>query len=180
MDEPTNYIMDNYIFEGCSLDADAEEFLKNLANEIKSLEVGGTPPDFTIPDPKGKNYTFSKVASENDLTLVIFWASWCHKCEQEMPVIKRVYDKYHAKGFEIIGVSVDMDKGAWIKGIEQKGCNWINVSQLDQWESDVAKDYRIQSTPVMYLVDSKREIILSPKELQRAHMLETWMNANYK
>ena len=54
-----------------------------------------------------------------------------------------------AKGFEIIGVSVDMERNAWLNGIKAKQCNWINVSQLEGWQSDVARDYRIATTPVI-------------------------------
>jgi len=178
MKECSSYVID-YITDGCG-NSNASERVKMRAAGMKSLEIGETPPDFTINDVNGKSINLSKIASQNDFTLVLFWASWCHKCEQEMPVIKRVYDKYHEKGFEIIGVSVDMNKSDWVNGIKAKECNWINVSQLEQWESPVAKDYRIQSTPVMFLVDSKRELILTPSELKRAHMLETWMNENYK
>ena len=116
------------------------------------------------------------VAAKNDLTLVMFWASWCHKCEQEMPVIKKIYDANKAKGFEIIGVSVDMEKNAWLNGIQAKKCDWINVSQLEGWQSPIAKDYRISTTPVMFLLDSKGELLLKP---DRAFKLEKWMNENF-
>jgi len=176
MEDKAFYVVDNYIHgDGCG-DNEISSLVDNRAQGLKSLKIGERPPNFTIADPSGKVYDMRKVAAKNDLTLIMFWASWCHKCEQEMPVIKRIYDANKAKGFEIIGVSVDGTKREWEQGIKAKGCDWINVSQLEQWQSPVAKDYRISSTPVMFLVDSKGEIVLKP---DRAFKLENWMKQNF-
>ncbi|MFK7757738.1 MAG: thioredoxin-like domain-containing protein [Flavobacteriales bacterium] len=176
MKEEAFYVADNYIHgDGCG-DLEVSNLLIEREKGLRSLEIGANPPDFAITDDKGKMVKMSEVAAKNDFTLIVFWASWCHKCEQEMPVLKRVYDKYSSQGFEIIGVSVDENMSAWKKGIQDKQCTWINVSQLEQWESPVAKDYRISSTPVMFLVDSKGELILKP---DRAFKLENWMKENF-
>ncbi len=176
MEDEAFYIADNYLNENACSDSDVANIMKRRKQDLKSLKIGNTPADFTILDENGKSVNLRTVAAKNDLTLVMFWASWCHKCEQEMPVIKKIYDANKAKGFEIIGVSVDMEKNAWLNGIKAKQCNWINVSQLEGWQSDVARDYRIASTPVMFLLDSKGELLLKP---DRAFKLEKWMNENF-
>ena len=177
MEDEAFYIADNYLHEDACGDTEVGNLVAGRANQLRSLQIGQTPPDFTIMDEKGKMVNLKSVASKNDLTLVMFWASWCHKCEQEMPVIKKIYDANKAKGFEIIGVSVDMKKTDWLNGIKAKQCDWINVSQLEGWQSPVAKDYRISTTPVMFLMDSKGELILKP---DRAFKLEKWMTENFK
>ena len=176
MEDQAYYIADNYLHEDACADTEVGSLVQKRAEGLRSLRIGQTPPDFTILDEKGKKVNLRTVAAKNDLTLVMFWASWCHKCEQEMPVIKKIYDANKAKGFEIIGVSVDMEKNAWLNGIQAKKCDWINVSQLEGWQSPIAKDYRISTTPVMFLLDSKGELLLKP---DRAFKLEKWMNENF-
>ena len=176
MEDEAFYIADNYLNDNACSDSDVANIMKRRKQDLKSLKIGNTPADFTILDENGKSVNLRTVAAKNDLTLVMFWASWCHKCEQEMPVIKKIYDAHKAKGFEIIGVSVDMERNAWLNGIKAKQCNWINVSQLEGWQSDVARDYRIATTPVMFLLDSKGELLLKP---DRAFKLEKWMNENF-
>ncbi len=176
MEDEAFYVADNYLHADACGDTEVANLVLRRADGLRSLQLGQTPPDFSIMSDAGKMVNMRDVASKNELTLIMFWASWCHKCEQEMPVIKRIYDANKAKGFEIIGVSVDMEKNAWKNGIQAKGCNWINVSQLEGWQSDVAKDYRISTTPVMFLVDSKGELILKP---DRAFKLEKWMKENF-
>ncbi len=177
MTDASLYIVDNYIYGDACGDQEISNIVATKAAGLRSLQIGQIPPDFSIPDLSGKTVNLRNVASKNDLTLILFWASWCHKCEQEMPVIKRIYNQYKEKGFEIIGVSVDMNKPAWENGIKAKQCDWINVSQLEGWQSAVAKDYRVSSTPVMFLVDSKGELLLRP---DRAFKLEKWMSSNFQ
>jgi alkyl hydroperoxide reductase subunit AhpC len=77
-----------------------------------------------------------------------------------------LHDQYKDAGFEVVGVSVDQDRNAWLNAIEQKGAsNWPNVSQLDAWNSPVAKDYRVSQTPTLFLLNSKSEIVLKPERI---------------
>ena len=171
MESLSLYVVDNYFYGDACGDAEISELFKMKAAGIRKLQVGNTPPDFTLPNSKGSTTRFSSVAEENELTLVLFWASFCHKCEREIPEIKSVYDQYKAQGFEILAVSVDTDKSEWIDGIKSHGTNWPNVSDLEGWRSPVSKDFRVSSTPVMFLVNQEREIIAKPKnvsELKRA------------
>ncbi|MCB0760011.1 MAG: AhpC/TSA family protein [Flavobacteriales bacterium] len=171
------YIMDNYVYgENCGSGDYAEE-MKMRAKGVRNLQLNATPPDFTITSIDGKAINLESIVSKNKYTLVMFWSSWCHKCEQEIPVLKTVYDQYKSKGFEIIGVSVDTQRSAWVKASEEKGVVWPNVSQLNGWDSPVAKDYRVSSTPTLFLLNSEREIVLKP---ERIFNVRDYLNQNLK
>jgi peroxiredoxin len=129
---------------------------------IRKLQVGNTPPDFTMKQANGAPVNFDQIAKRKKATLVLFWASFCHKCEREIPAIQSVYNQYKNKGFEIIGVSVDTDRNDWLSGIKEHNTSWPNVADLEGWRGETAKDFRVTSTPVMFLVNDKREIIAKP------------------
>ena len=170
------YILDNYIFdEDCG--ADLSDVIRQRAQGIINLQVGKTPPNFVIESYTGGNVNLMETASENKYTLVMFWASWCHKCEQEIPVLIPLYAKYHSKGFETIGVSIDQARKSWADIVESRGMQYLNVSQLQGWDSPVVKDYKITATPTYFLIDSKGEIVLKPK---RIYEVDAFLSRNLK
>ena len=170
------YILDNYIFdEDCG--ADLSDVIRQRAQGIINLQVGKTPPNFVIESYTGGNVNLMETASENKYTPVMFWASWCHKCEQEIPVLIPLYAKYHSKGFETIGVSIDQARKSWSDIVESRGMQYLNVSQLQGWDSPVVKDYKITATPTYFLIDSKGEIVLKPK---RIYEVDAFLTRNLK
>lgn len=168
------YILDNYIFdEDCG--ANLSDVIKERAEGIIKLQVGNTPPDFTIESSTGEKINLMSEVAKNEYTLVMFWASWCHKCEQEIPVLKNVYSAYQSRGFGVVGVSVDNNRSAWLNAIETNGLEWPNVSQLMMWDSPVAKDYRVTQTPSLFLLNKEGKIVDKPK---RVYMVEQFLSKN--
>jgi len=160
MEEVSMYVIDNYFYGDACGDAEISKLFKQKAAGIKSLQEGNIPPDFSITTIKNEKITFSAVAAKNKLTLVLFWASFCHHCQQEMPFIKEYYTKYHDKGFEIIGVSVDSDKNLWSKAVEEFDMTWHSAAELSGWQSGTPQAFRVSSTPILFLVDSDRKLLL--------------------
>jgi len=155
------YILDNYIFdEDCG--ADLSDAIRIRAEGIINLQVGKTPPNFRIQRFDGGTLDLMETCKANEYTLVMFWASWCHKCEQEAPYLGPIYAKYNFQGLEIVGVSLDQQRSAWGKGIEEKGMTWPQVSQLQAWNSPVIKDYKVTATPTYFLLDKSGKIVLKP------------------
>ena len=70
-----------------------------------------------------------------------------------MPRVKALYEKYHSKGFEIVGVSLDNDKAAWTGAIQRMNLPWPHLSDLKGWQSEAAALYGISSIPATMLVD---------------------------
>ena len=131
-----------------------EEQMARLDNLIP---VGSEAPDFSQPTPDGKALSLSSLRGK--VVLIDFWASWCKPCRMENPNVKRVYEQYKGKGFEIIGVSLDRDKGAWTGAIAQDGLPWKHVSDLGFWNNAAAQQYGVSSIPYTVLVDREGKVL---------------------
>lgn len=127
--------------------------LKERLKKLKSVEIGKIAPDFTMNDPEGKPVTFSDVYSQNELTLLDFWAAWCGPCRAENPNVVAVFNEFKDKGFGVFGVSLDRDKQSWLKAIEDDRLSWIHVSDLAYWNNSAAKLYAVNSIPASLIVD---------------------------
>lgn len=134
--------------------------LTKMLNKLKSVEVGYHAPDFTLADSSGnKKYTLSKVCAQNKYTLIDFWASWCGPCKGEIPFLKTAYEKFHKKGFEIISVSLDDKKQAWLMALRQFQMPWIQISDVKGFSSTVNDLYHVPSIPKTLLLDKNGNII---------------------
>ena len=116
--------------------------------------------NFSMKDANGKTFTLSSLAGKKAI-LVDMWASSCGPCRAEHPLLKKWYQKYADKGLEIVSVSIDDDKGQWLKAMKDDGIQqWINVCDTSSWESDLVKHYYIPYIPFRFLLDGNRNIIL--------------------
>jgi len=131
--------------------------LKEIVQEQKKTAVGVEAPDFTMNDQEDKPITLSSLRGK--IVLIDFWASWCAPCRQENPNVVKLYNQYHDKGFEILGVSLDKDKESWMKAIKDDQLSWLHVSDLQYWQNAVARLYGVNSIPQTYLLDKEGKII---------------------
>jgi len=97
--------------------------------------------------------------SMGKVTLIDFWASWCAPCRKENPNVVALYNEYHSKGLNIIGVSLDQDATKWKDAIAKDNLNWIHVSNLKYWDEPIGKQYGISSIPATFILDAKGNIV---------------------
>ncbi len=133
--------------------------LKASLDRLGQVNVGGYAPDFTLTTPDGKKVSLSQFRGK--VLLLDFWATWCGPCLREMPNVIALYKKYHSKGLEILGVSLDEEKSAdkWRQMIKDRGMNWNHGSSLQGWDCPVAKMFNVTAIPRMYIIDKDGKII---------------------
>lgn len=125
--------------------------------QTSTFTPGMEAPDLVGNTPEGQPYSLSKLRGK--YVLVDFWASWCGPCRRENPNVKLMYEKYKGKGFDILGVSLDREEGAWKKAIEQDGLIWHHISDLKGWSSEHARLYSVSSIPQTLLLDREGKIV---------------------
>ncbi|MFV0224706.1 TlpA family protein disulfide reductase [Empedobacter falsenii] len=128
--------------------------LKKIAG-VSLIQVGQQVPNITFDKAvKGKKSLYDIKANQK---LIVFWASWCPACQQEVPHIKEFYKDFKAKGGEIVAISLDYDQNAFESAT--KDLSWYNYSDLLRWDSPIATEFGIESTPTLLLIDKDNKLI---------------------
>lgn len=120
--------------------------MKALEKELNRIvpEVGQPFADVQLVDMTGKAVALSEYAGKSKCVLIDFWASWCGPCIQEMPNLVKTYNAYKAKGLEIVGVSVDEDRQAWLNAVKTHNMTWIQLGDDTKSASEL---YGVNTIP---------------------------------
>ncbi len=149
-------------------------FLKRM-EAIKPVSIGQIAPSFEMTNTAGKLTKLTDFRGK--YVLVDFWASWCGPCRAENPNLVKTFAKYKAKNFTILGVSLDEDRGDWLKAIADDRLTWTQLSELKKWQSSVVDLYKIEGIPASFLLDPQGKIIA--KNL-RGEALDTFLTQALK
>ena len=139
----------------------------------EGLEIGQRFPAFVERDLAGNPLALA--AYRGRVTMIDFWATWCPPCRAEMPNVIATYQKYHAQGFEIIGVSLDQKRENVLAFAQAGGMAWAQYFDGLGWKNKLAVKYGVASIPATYLLD-KRGVIIG-KELRGQELGEAVASA---
>jgi peroxiredoxin len=172
---PDSYVAAQYVFDNFSLfqhDGSLLDVYENLSDRIKQTPIGKqiekvvnifikTKPghmaiDIDLPNMEGNPIALSSL--RGNYVLLDFWATWCGPCVGEFPKVRKLREKYHEKGFEIYGVSLDYSEKLWSDYLKKNGSSWINVLDIDE---EAVNAYGIDAIPVKHLIDPEGKIALS-------------------
>ena len=128
--------------------------------------VGKQVIDLQMRDLEGQTHRLSEYVGKGKWVLIDFWASWCGPCRAEMPELVKVYKKFHANGFEVVGISLDDDAEDWQKAVKKMKLTWHHLSDLAGWDSKAVKTYKVFGIPSNLLVNPKGKIVASNIELE--------------
>jgi thiol-disulfide isomerase/thioredoxin len=172
--QASEYLALKVLNEGsCTIDSDLAKQLESY----RAMKIGNIAPDIQFSNALvAPNYTTDLLPKKlSDLkskyTVVVFGASWCPKCVEELPEIAKSYAKWKSQGVEVVFVSLDVDKEVYKSFI--KIFPFISTCDYKKWDSKIVKDYYVFGTPTMFLIDNKREIILRPKSVKQ---MDSWVD----
>ena len=131
--------------------------LDALKKPVATLGVGSMAPDFSGPNPEGKIISLKE--SLGKVTIIDFWASWCNPCRIENPKMVALYNEMHAKGLNIISVSLDKDGAKWKEAIVKDKLTWNHISNLKYYDEPIALTYNINAIPATYVLDASGKIV---------------------
>ena len=133
--------------------------IQKMLDEIFSTEEGQQIPDFKMQTPEGQEISIMTLVKQNKITVLDFWASWCQPCREEMPVMKQILTENQEKGFGIIGISIDDNKEAWAKCIDELQLSWPQISDLKGGASNIARSFGVQAIPFTAVLDQEGKIL---------------------
>ncbi|WP_300568952.1 TlpA disulfide reductase family protein [Flavobacterium sp.] len=133
--------------------------IKARLDSDSAVAIGRKAPEFSAPNPDGKMISLKE--SLGKVTIIDFWASWCEPCRKEMPNVVAMYNEFHSKGLNIVGVALEKkgERAQWKEAIAKDQSNWVHVSNLQYWDEPVAKKYSVQGIPAVFVLDKNGVIV---------------------
>lgn len=153
----------------------------HLAKQLetyRAMKKGNIAPEIIFTKSGFSNPTkeIDKLSDiKSKFTLIVFGASWCPKCNEELPIITNSYTKWKSKSVEVVFIALEEEKKSFTDFT--KNFPFPSYSDLKKWNGKIVNDYYVFSTPTMFLLDDKRQIILRPNSVKQ---LDAWVDWNLK
>ena len=143
-------------FDGLNEELKNSRFGKAITR-IALYRTGVVFPDFSLPDSTGSIINLASL--RGSYVFVDIWASWCKPCRAENPVILDAFNQFRDKKFEVLAVSLDASREAWLKAVREDGMPWKQVRDAQSFQGNIATEFGIQAVPCSFLLDPNGVVI---------------------
>jgi peroxiredoxin len=124
---------------------------------LELMDMRTTPLDLKFTAVDGSEIDLATLRGQ--VVLIDFWATWCPPCVEEVPELVATYEKFKDQGFTVVGISLDEDKSALEKFTAENKMTWPQFFDGKGWENEMAKRFKIQTVPTMWLLDREGKLI---------------------
>lgn len=144
------------IYEEVAKDADPD-IVKAAQGGLELMTLRDEPLDLSFTAVDGRKVDMKDLRGK--VVLLDFWATWCPPCVEDAPALVAAYDKFHGRGFEIVGISLDTNKTALETFTEGHGMPWPQFFDGKGWDNELAQRFNIQAVPTMWLFDREGKLV---------------------
>lgn len=130
--------------------------LQRTLNAYKPLPKNSVIANYNVHDTEGKN--ISTTDYKDIILLITFWASWDEESRMRQRELIAIKEKYKEHNFDILSVSLDTDRQAWLQAIAEDSVTWRQANDFDGWDTSLAQRMQIDHLPANMLLNTARRI----------------------
>jgi hypothetical protein len=134
-------------------------YIKQLQQTLsiyRPLTKNGSVSNYNVCDAEGKHVNTSDY--KDTYLLITFWASWDEESRQRQRELIAIKEKYKKHNFDILSISLDTDRQAWLQAIAEDSTTWRQACDLEGWGTSVVERMQVHHLPANFLLNPSRRV----------------------